>query len=217
MVQLTEEKGSQTVAVMKNNVDSVDRTHHMPTLRAFIGIPLPPALQQQIRTAQQSWQIVAPDIRWTKVENLHLTLRFLGEITESQIDPIYHCMQQAATGISPFTLTIEGMGVFPNLSRPRVLWLGIGEEKEVFQTLYTALDTCLQSLGLPSEDRSYTPHLTLARLKSLYRKPELQRLIEQSRQYSFDSMTVHHIDLIRSQLHPKGAVYTQLRTVILAQ
>lgn len=188
----------------------------MNTLRTFIGIPLPPVVQHQITTAQQSWKAVLPDIRWTKAENLHLTLRFLGDIEETLVNQIYTCMQKAVTGISPFTLTLHGMGVFPNLARPRVLWLGIGEGKERLQALYVSLDNSLRSLGFPSEGRVYTPHLTLARFKTSSRKSVVQSLIEQGNTYTFDPIVIQTLELIHSQLQPTGPIYTPLRTVALS-
>ncbi|RMF94431.1 MAG: RNA 2',3'-cyclic phosphodiesterase [Nitrospinota bacterium] len=203
--------------IYETSPDELRKQRGMATLRTFIGIAISPVIQQQILAAQKAWGEVVPGIRWIKPENLHLTLKFLGEIEETLVDPIHHRMQRVAGGVAPFTLTIQGLGVFPNLSRPRVLWLGVNQGKQSLQTLYALLQAELTPLGFPAEKRAYTPHLTLARFKTFSSPSLLSALLQQSLRYEFAPLSVHRIDLIRSQLHPGGAIYTCLRSVELSQ
>ncbi len=134
----------------------------MRQVRAFLAIPLP---EEIVRTAQGLCRKLAdsfPHVRWVRPETMHLTLRFFGDIPEEFLEKIGEVMLSVGRLHPPFQVPVAGIGAFPSPARPRVIWLGIQEE-QALMALYSALETGLGDIGLPGEERSFSPHLTLGR------------------------------------------------------
>jgi 2'-5' RNA ligase len=161
-------------------------------------------------------------VQWTRPEALHVTLKFLGEIEESRVEPIRVALREVLTGFHRFTVEVEGIGTFPEARAPKVIWAGLKPNgSEHLRHLAAMVDRALVPLGFPREERPFSPHLTLARVK------DGGRLIAQalrgsggyghtSRPGALGTMSIEQVTFMRSELRPTGSVYTPLFTVPLA-
>jgi 2'-5' RNA ligase len=147
---------------------------------------------------------------------MHLTLKFLGDIPESQVDDLDSAMQRAGSGFGVVDLAAQGMGVFPGIKRPRVLWLGIGGETERLARLHGRLDAELEQIGIAGEKRPFRAHLTLARAKGAVSARLLLDTIQTQGQYEARPFQAQQMVLYQSDLRPQGAVYTARAKVNLA-
>lgn len=179
----------------------------MSTIRAFIAIRLPPPVEQALADIARALALTVPrgGVRWVRPEQIHLTLRFLGDTPVAQLDAIRRAMDAAVTDALPFTLHLSGVGAFPERRRPRVIWAGLNGEVNRLHALKSSLDAQLTRLGLPPEDKPFRAHLTLGRVKD-------QRAVE-GLDWSVIvppvELSVLAIHLIESQLRPDGPVYTE--------
>ena len=188
----------------------------MNTLRTFIAIVLPGEILRLMSQVQAQLKAAAPpgSVRWAHVEGIHLTLKFLGPVPASQIDVITAAMAAAARNVSPFTLTVGSAGCFPNIKRPRVVWIGINEPTGRLNSLQRAVESTLSPLGYPSEERGFQPHLTLGRATRDASANDLKRLgelVAAANVGTLGQVSVTEIALIKSDLKPTGAEYTTLQ------
>jgi 2'-5' RNA ligase len=193
----------------------------MEAIRAFVAIELDRAFQVALRQIQDPLKRsrVSHIARWVPPSSVHLTLRFLGNVPVNRVEEIRQGIVHACEGYSPFSVSLAGLGVFPNDRRPRVIWVGVGGEVETLTELQRAVDSTLEPLGFKPEKRGFTPHLTLARIRDRARPPErmeLASLVIDAQDVPAVSMTVTEVCLIRSDLKPTGAVYTRLAAIPLA-
>jgi 2'-5' RNA ligase len=184
-------------------------------VRSFIAIELPESIQVSIREFLDQLQsdLKSLPIRWVPVQNIHLTLKFLGDVPQDQIDSILDRLVQVARNFLPFDVYVQGFGCFPQPRKPRVLWLGLVESRDQLNRLQRDIDTELQSLGFEPESRRFHPHLTLGRVKNLARSDDtsaIARHLEDVKRPELGHFTPKGIHLIRSDLTPKGAVYRSL-------
>lgn len=181
-------------------------------IRAFLAIDPPEEILGEIGRIQGRLQrIIRGDLRWVRPEAIHLTLKFFGDIPESAVAGIAAVVEKAAAGETPFFLTIGGVGVFPDRRRPRVLWLGMNGDVPRLLLCQQGLESELGRVGFPAEERPFSPHLTLARIKSSQGLTGLERALEKGERYAAGEFTASGIGLIRSELTPRGAVYTKLK------
>src|SRR3990172_6754913 len=190
----------------------------MEQIRAFIAIELPDEIRQSL--GQLETQLKAGgqrQVRWVNPESIHLTLKFLGNISSGRVDEITGAMEAAAREITPFTIDVQGTGVFPNIRRARVAWVGLGGDTDKLLQLQKNIETSLEPLGFAAEARDFTPHLTLARVNEQASPEERQQFGELVTGTKFEgsSIRVEAISLIRSQLNKGGAVYSRLAEVKL--
>ena len=151
-------------------------------------------------------------IRWVRATGLHLTLKFLGEIPEERLGDIYEAVERAVDGASPFSLVLAGLGGFPDLRKPRVIWLGVLRGGEFLEKLHQRVDAQLALCGFSREKRKFSPHLTIGRVRSLRGiKPLLDRLPGIA--FESDEIPVTAVKVIRSQLKPTGAEYSDLKVI----
>ncbi len=193
----------------------------MEQVRSFIAIELPDELrvgltrlEARLKLSRQPW------VKWVNPASIHLTLKFLGSIAADRVSEITGAMEAAVQGISPFHLEANGLGVFPNLRRVQVAWVGIGGEVAKLSQLQQNLEPNLARLGFAAERRPFTPHLTLARLRNQASSAERQRfgqLIATSSLEATYTVKVAAINLMRSQLSREGAIYSRLSSVELAE
>jgi 2'-5' RNA ligase len=183
-------------------------------IRSFIAIELPQnvkdglaVLRSELEKAEHTF------VKWVAPEGIHLTLKFLGNIPFKQIAQITKAMEEATQGVSPFHLEISGLGAFPNLKQPRVLWVGISGEVDKLSSLQQNIDSALASFGFVEEERPFVPHLTLARIRQGASPLERKTFGELLMSSSFETrypLVVDSISLMKSQLTPEGAIYTCL-------
>jgi 2'-5' RNA ligase len=179
-------------------------------LRAFIAISLPEPVLQGIVTAQETLKRSGLKIRWVRKEGIHLTLKFLGDIDRDSVEKISEAMERATGSFSPFTLWAEGIGVFPNLRRPRVAWVGLSGDIEILRALQRDLESQLSGLGFPKEKRPFKGHLTLGRVKGRLDGIKLQEALEDLGDFRTESFTAQSLVLFQSELRPDGAVYSRV-------
>lgn len=184
-------------------------------LRLFVAVELPAPLLDALSDLQRQLAGVVPrdSVRWTRPTGIHLTLKFLGDAPADQRRDIERGMAQAAAGRAPFALRVAGLGCFPNYRQPRVFWVGLEGDLTALHALRDAVEAAIAPLGYPTERRPFNPHLTLGRTSKHARKDEvaaLGRALEGMDVGALGEIDVRGVSLMRSQLRPDGAVYTQL-------
>jgi len=188
-------------------------------IRSFIAIELPEGVRAGLRKIQADLKSPGHNfVKWVSPESIHLTLKFLGNISPQKVADISKVIEDASVGVSPFNLTVSGVGAFPNLRRPRVLWVGVDGELDKLVALQQRIDSGLGSLGFAPEARPFTPHLTLARLREGTSPDNLREfgtLIAKKPMTAGYDFVVTSINLMKSMLLPSGAVYSCLTKVEL--
>jgi len=186
-------------------------------LRAFIAITLPQQVLLAADTIQKKLASNGIRLKWVRPGNMHLTLRFLGDIEEAQIPQIVTAIGSAAKEVTPFSLNAKRVGVFPNFRLPRVVWMGIEGELNPLMHIYQRLEKELTLLGFPHERRPFTGHLTLGRVSDRIIAQLLLDAISTAGPIESGMFTVDRICFIKSGLRPTGAVYTQLAEIFLTK
>ncbi len=187
----------------------------MDAIRAFIAIELPEAILAELDNieARLKPQMPHDTIRWVKADSVHLTLKFLGQVPSDQLGLINSSLRSAVAAHAPFSLEVKGAGCFPNIHRPRVVWVGVYETEHHLHALQRAVETAISPLGYPTEIRDFTPHLTLGRLARDVRPGDQKRIgevVEAAGVGSLGKWEVKQVALIKSDLKPSGAEYTVL-------
>lgn len=178
----------------------------MNTIRAFIAIRLPAPVERALGEVAQTLALRTPRgaMRWVRPEQIHLTLRFLGDTATSRVDAIGAAMDALATDTAPLALHLDGIGCFPNARRPRVIWVRLAGDEARLAELKAALDERLAGLGFPPDDKPFRAHLTLGRIKD--------DRAAQGVDWTVDvpplAVPVAMIYLMESQLRPEGPIYT---------
>ena len=185
-------------------------------MRCFIAISLPDERKAEISGIQERLKTAGADVSWTRPEGMHLTLKFLGDLEEKIISKIERSLDMAVDGITTFTLSVSVVGIFPDMRRPRVIWIGLNEDGSNLIRLHKGVEEELRKTGFPTEERRFTPHITLGRLRSNKNKDRLFELIEEEKTAELGSFKVSEVHLIKSELKPSGAVYTELYSVMLS-
>lgn len=184
-------------------------------LRAFIAIQLSDDLKRQIRDLQADVQRQAPGLEklgWVRPDGIHLTLRFLGDIEEGQIEALRELLQRASA-VAPFALEARGVGAFPDARRPRVIWLGLSGEARAMEKLchlQKVIEDGVVEMGFPPEPRPFRAHLTLARVRDRGPMTALGKILGLNQDRMVGRWTAGSVALIRSELRPGGSVYTTL-------
>jgi 2'-5' RNA ligase len=175
-------------------------------VRAFIAIDLEEGIKRSLQALIQDLKGTRADIRWVQPGGLHLTLKFLGEIDEAQASRVEAALSKAAARHDPFPLRLEGTGVFPGERNPRVLWVGFAAAPGLL-ALQEELERALEPEGFAREERAFTPHLTLGRVKGPGHVKDALAVLAKNREKTFGDMTVRRVALFESRLHPEGAEY----------
>ena len=184
-------------------------------MRAFIAVELDEKIRENCRRVLNRLITSDADVKWVKPSNMHLTLKFLGEIDEEQAEKIKGFLDEIVLEESVFETGFSGLGFFPNQRRPRVIWLGINKGIEVLKDLADKIDDKTAIIGIEKEERAFSPHLTLGRFRSQKNFDELIKIVEKTREFDAGTMQVDGIHLIQSVLQPTGPVYTKIYTAIL--
>ena len=182
----------------------------MSSVRAFLAIPLPRKLQESIRFIQTELLSSITEARWARPENLHLTLHFFGGIEQETLEKLKVSVLSVKGCQRPFQVEVKGLGAFPNLHRPRIIWLGL-EPRGQLEQLHRATERCLHQAGLTTDPRPYSPHLTIGRLRG--GKLDLTKLFSSMQQKPVEPLTVDRLILYESRLRPEGALHIPLLTV----
>jgi 2'-5' RNA ligase len=186
------------------------------TYRTFVAIELPPSVRRFVGEMQDRLRPALPGVRWIAADNVHLTLKFLGDVPRTRIDAIRDRVARAARDAAPFALQARGAGVFPGLHRPRVLWLGVIGQTDSLAVLAEKTDAALATLGFPKEKRSFRGHLTIGRFKGRVNPQQLREGIAALTEVASEAFPVRRVVVFRSVLKPTGAEYSPLAAVPVA-
>ncbi|MEM0359527.1 MAG: RNA 2',3'-cyclic phosphodiesterase [Candidatus Hadarchaeales archaeon] len=183
-------------------------------MRTFLALEINEEVRERLvkfqRKLLQGWA----SLKLVEPENLHLTLKFLGEVEEGRLGEIEEAVRKGCAGSSPFIMEVKGTGVFPNPHYVRVVWAGVGEGWEKVSSLQRNVDRELGRLGFPRETE-FVPHLTLARVKSVRDRERFLKVVEEGRGEEFGKTEVREVHLKKSLLTPKGPIYEDLRVLPL--
>ncbi len=179
-------------------------------MRLFVALEIPSVVRENLSTLLKCLRAVSPQTRWVHPQNLHVTLKFVGEVQEPKVAAI----RSALAGVrsyQPATLDFRGLGFYPNDKHPRVLWTGI-EASPNLKTLAADVDKAMEKLGIPGEKRPFSPHLTLARFEPPRLPEKLRAAIQENGAHEFGSLRTSQFHLIESKLKSSGAEYTTLES-----
>lgn len=182
----------------------------MSRLRTFIAVEIGKGLRARVQSLQDTLGRTGVEVKWVEQENLHVTMLFLGEVDARELPKVCRVVQECASAQPPFNMTLERVGCFPNERRPRVVWVGIGEGAAELIALHDAMEIPLQDLGYRREERRYTPHITLGRVKSDCSTTDLSASIAKRADWKGGEIMVTEIHVMSSELRPQGPIYTVL-------
>lgn len=185
-------------------------------MRLFVALNLPPAERDRLQRAAGALRVAHLPVRWVQTDALHLTLKFLGEVPEQRAPEIAAALDRVAGGVPRFELELRGVGGFPNLGNPRVVWVGVQAPPQLAR-LAQDVDDAMAGLGFPREARPYTPHLTLGRAERDARASAFRELTGLAAEFDYAAaIPATSVDLMRSHLSPRGARYERLHAAPLA-
>src|SRR5215471_14403332 len=183
----------------------------MARLRTFIAVDIGKAIRDRAVALQEKLAQASSDVKWVEPENLHVTLLFLGEVDDREVPPVCRVVAEQTQKHASFQLSIERVGCFPNPRRPRVLWIGVGEGAQEVCALHDGLEPPLLDLGCyRREERKYTPHITLGRVKGDRPADSLAAALAKQTSWQGGQTMVDEILVMSSELTPQGPIYTIL-------
>lgn len=189
-------------------------------IRTFIAIELNDVLHRELATLEEGlkrerW---SRQVRWVAPENIHLTVKFLGNVDKDRQAALQQAVTEACATYAPFSLTLSGLGAFPNTHRPNVIWVGMIGETKVAAELAESIEVACQNLGFPREERPFSPHLTLGRIRRETRPSEraiIGETVGKSTVGELGQLRVESVSIMKSDLTPGGSIYTRLAEVRL--
>ena len=182
-------------------------------IRSFLAFELAPDIKKQIETISKELKKSNLPVRWVKPENIHLTLIFLGDVEENLIEDIKAKVNEVVREMKSFKIRLKGVGVFPSLKRPRVVWVGLGGDIDRLSDLRDNLQSKLNALGFIPERRPFKPHLTLGRFKGRTKGEHgLKNILERYYETKSDVCCLKEFILFKSDLKTNGAEYTKIFT-----
>jgi len=183
-------------------------------MRLFVALEIPSAVRENLTALLTALRAVSPKTRWVRPENLHVTLKFIGEVQKTKLAAIRSALAEVRCG-QPVTLDFRGLGFFPNEKHPRVFWAGI-EASPRLETLAADIDQALAKLEIAREQRPFSPHLTLARFEPARLPEKLHGAIQGNAGREFGLLRTNQFHLIESKLKPSGAEYTTVESFAFA-
>ena len=175
-------------------------------MRTFIAIDIPGDIKRAVGDYTEVLSGIVDGVKWVSPDNLHLTMKFLGEVSEDRLDAVKQCVGNVAGGCSPFMVELAHMGVFPDPHEPRVIWIGVDNGLDQLLEMYQDLEDCLESIGLDRDEKTFSPHLTIGRVKR-HTRIGLPTGIPEFDEVSFEA---DRLSVIRSTLTPSGPIYETL-------
>jgi 2'-5' RNA ligase len=186
----------------------------MSVIRAFIAVDLSPEIHQRLDEALENYkaQLGKVPIRWVTVTNIHLTLKFLGDVSLASLDILTSMIQAEVSSHHQFEISVGGSGAFPNYRQPHVIWVGVEAPQELI-TIQNGIEAATARLGYAREERAFSPHLTIGRVSRNATSQDVKvisKTLEKVRVGFLGATCVEQVHLYRSDLRPTGAVYTQI-------
>lgn len=184
-------------------------------IRAFLAVALESQVIAKIGDVIERLKPEIPGVRWVPIDKLHVTLKFLGDIDEALVESIGAALNRQLRLFPRCTINAKGLGVFPGLKRPRILWVGLAGSQLV--SLALKIESALEPMGFVPEARAFTPHLTIGRWRQSATAPQsLAQQLNQWQTYDFGPSRIDHVKLIQSVLNPDGASYSELTVIRLS-
>ena len=184
-------------------------------MRLFIAIEIPEEIKKGLTQLQGRLKGSGVEAGWPRPEGIHLTLKFLGEVQADRVPDIMNGIRLAAEGIGPLRLEVGGTGTFPNAKNARVVWIGLSGDVERLSRLQAAIEDAMARLGMEREARAFTPHLTLGRIKYIRSRDRWLGALEEVKDARLSGFEATAVSLMKSELKPSGAVYTEMGRVEL--
>jgi len=178
-------------------------------MRLFVAVNLPSDIRERLAAEQERLRRARADVSWVRAENIHVTLKFLGETEAKRLERIRPALLEVARGSAPFRIRVSGLGSFGGRV-PRVVWVGVQEDHEPLSRLAKDVEAAMARLGFPREKRGFTAHITLGRVRSAKNAEALLTALAQAEAVPFGSVEVNQFELMQSELRPIGSVYTVL-------
>ncbi|HBX69988.1 MAG TPA: RNA 2',3'-cyclic phosphodiesterase [Chloroflexi bacterium] len=193
----------------------------MSVIRAFIALDLPPEVQENLAqvSAQLKEQLGEKSVRWVPVENIHLTLKFLGDVSVNNLGVLKEIIASEAAQAKPMEFSVGRLGAFPKIRRPRVIWVGIEAPPELM-ALQRSIEARTTRVGYPPDEREFSPHLTLGRVSRTASPKDVSKIGEVLNASSvgfLGAVRVREIHLLKSDLQPSGAVYSKMFTTPIGE
>lgn len=183
-------------------------------MRSFIAIELPESIHKALAVVQSEYKETGADIRLVKPDNIHLTLKFLGDIPEAEVEKVEEVLKTVCGRYEPFEIGVCRTGIFPPKGSPRVLWAGLRNNNHLTD-LQRDIEDGLADIGFKKENRRFIPHLTIGRFRSSRRKEAVDEIIRSHENDGFGEMTARSVCLMKSELRPEGARYSKISETYL--
>ena len=189
----------------------------MARIRTFVAIEIPSKVRTRAASVANGLRTEGDPFRWVEADNLHLTLKFLGEVEDRDVYQICQSVKRVAAELSPFSVEISGVGAFPKLEKPRVVWLGVDEPENHLESLFAVLEDAMADHGFPREPRKFKPHVTLGRLRQGRRSPaDMASQIRRKIEFKAGDVPVSELVVFSSELTSAGPLYTAMGRAPLA-
>lgn len=188
-------------------------------MRTFIAIELPKEIKDALARLQEQLKISAADVKWVEPNNIHLTLKFLGEVDDKKIGEVGKIIEDIAKGERPFQARISSIGAFPKISSPRVIWVGIDKGDNETKEIAKGLEEKIAKVGIPKENRDFSSHITIGRTRSVLNRERLAKelkTVADNLEKNNLEFSVRKIALFKSTLTPNGPIYEALKETSLA-
>ena len=185
------------------------------TIRAFIAIPLDSNIQHSIEHIQDHLKQTNNDVKWVKPENIHITLKFLGDVKQEQINSVKGALAIFTQNMRPFEVELSRLGAFPNIDRPRTLWVSLNDSKQRLSRIAVSLEKALDKIGFQGDQKSFSPHITIGRIRS---SKNIDALSQSASNYQISencTQTISKIILFQSTLCSEGPIYKSLYQIKL--
>lgn len=181
----------------------------MKQVRSFIAVELPEEMSKRIYSIVSEASKAGGNIKWVEERNLHLTLKFLGNVPEEAIPTVSATIESVASSFEPFEFNVVGVGGFPNLTKPRVIWVGVSNTQHLLR-LQRQIEEAMESLGFQREEKEFHPHITIGRVKSPHGISKVIEVLRKHEGEQLGKVEVKQITLMRSDLSPSGPTYTPI-------
>lgn len=185
-------------------------------IRSFIALEISEDVLGQLNSLLMRLHQTNAAVKWVELENLHLTLKFLGEISSDQVEVIAETLGQVARSVEPFSFVVKGVGGFPDLRKPRVLWVGV-EATPPLMNLQRLVEQAMERLGFAPEGRAFHPHITLGRVKAMTGIDKVKAILSEHANTEFGTVPADHLVLFKSDLSREGPTYTPIAILPFAK
>ena len=183
------------------------------TMRAFIACEFPKNIISAIGKVQENLRSYGFKVKWIRPESIHLTLKFLGNIERTVVQRIAGIISESVKGYGPISISVKGIGVFPSLKRPRVIWAGLSGGNDALRQLHRNMENKLERIGFSKENRHFKGHLTMGRFRGKADPKRLIDAIEVFEGFITEAFLIDHLILFQSELLPSGPLYSKLMRV----